>query len=103
MEEWSYFYPIVLQQRDGGAEKEAEGKNQLYDSSCHVAVEVIVGMQKVSVLHICTHDLLLCFTNACHYVHISWNSRQQWPLSLKHKSDNNDTLQGRDVAPLVAE
>lgn len=103
MEEWSYFYPIVLQQRDGSAEKEAEDKNQTYDSSCHVAVEVIVGMQKVLVRDICTHDLLLCFTNACHYAHISWNIRQQWPLSLKHKSDNNDTLQGRDVAPLVAE
>lgn len=51
MEEWSYFYPIVLQQRDGGAEKEAEDKNQSYDSSCHVAVEVIVGMQKVLVAH----------------------------------------------------
>lgn len=103
MEEWSYFYPIVLQQRDGSAEKEAEDKNQSYDSSCHVAVEVIVGMQKVLVLDISTQDLLLCFTNACHWVHISWNCRQQWALSLKHKSDNKDTLQGRDVAPLVAE
>lgn len=45
MEEWSYFYPIVLQQRDGSAEKEVEDKNQSYDSSCHVAVEVIVGRQ----------------------------------------------------------
>lgn len=47
MEEWSYFYPIVLQQREGSAEREAGDKNQAYDSSCHVAVEVIVGMQKV--------------------------------------------------------
>lgn len=47
MEEWSYFYPIVLQQREGSAEKEAEDKSQAYDSSSHVAVEVIVGMQKV--------------------------------------------------------
>lgn len=46
MEEWSYFYPTVLQQREGGAEKEAEDKSQAYDSSCHVAVEVIVGAQK---------------------------------------------------------
>ncbi|CAF99193.1 unnamed protein product, partial [Tetraodon nigroviridis] len=43
MEEWSYFYPIVLQQREGSGEKEAEDKSQAYDSSCHVAVEVIVG------------------------------------------------------------
>lgn len=50
MEEWSYFYPIVLQQREGSAEREAGDKNQTYDSSCHVAVEVIVGMQKVFAL-----------------------------------------------------
>lgn len=48
MEEWSYFYPIVLQQQEASAEKEAEDKSQAYDSSCHVAVEVIVGMQKDS-------------------------------------------------------
>lgn len=52
MEEWSYFYPIVLQQREGSAEKEAEDKSQAYDSSCHVAVEVIVGMQKDLDLHL---------------------------------------------------
>lgn len=46
MEEWSYFYPIVLQQPDGRGEKEAEDRSQAYDSSRHVAVEVIVGMQK---------------------------------------------------------
>lgn len=59
MEEWSYFYPIVLQQREGGAEKEAEDKNQSYDSSCHVAVEVIVGMPKVlDLFHV---HMICCF------------------------------------------
>lgn len=43
MEEWSYFYPIVLQQKEGGAEKEAEEKSHAYDRNCHVAVEVVVG------------------------------------------------------------
>lgn len=52
MEEWSYFYPIVLQQQEGSAEKEAEDKSQAYDSSCHVAVEVIVGMQEDLHLHL---------------------------------------------------
>lgn len=52
MEEWSYFYPIVLQQRDGSAEKEAEDKSQAYDGSSHVAVEVIVGMPKGFDLHL---------------------------------------------------
>ncbi|XP_026154135.1 mediator of RNA polymerase II transcription subunit 13-like isoform X2 [Mastacembelus armatus] len=43
MEEWSYFYPMVLQQRDGRVEKEKEEASQAYDRNCHVAVEVIVG------------------------------------------------------------
>ncbi|XP_075900892.1 mediator of RNA polymerase II transcription subunit 13-like isoform X4 [Nelusetta ayraudi] len=43
MEEWSYFYPTVLQQKEGGAEKEAEEKSHAYDRNCHVAVEVVVG------------------------------------------------------------
>lgn len=43
MEEWSYFYPMVLQQRDGHGEKEKEEASQAYDQNCHVAVEIIVG------------------------------------------------------------
>ncbi|XP_072227786.1 mediator of RNA polymerase II transcription subunit 13-like isoform X2 [Leuresthes tenuis] len=43
MEEWSYFYPMVLQQKEGSSENEKEEAGQAYDSSCHVAVEVIVG------------------------------------------------------------
>ncbi|KAM9820437.1 mediator of RNA polymerase II transcription subunit 13-like [Neosynchiropus ocellatus] len=39
MEEWSYFYPMVLQHRDAGGEK----ANQSCDPSGHVAVEVVVG------------------------------------------------------------
>lgn len=49
MEEWSYFYPIVLQQKEGGAEKDTEEKGQAYDRNCHVAVEVIVGTEKVRI------------------------------------------------------
>ncbi|XP_028273532.1 mediator of RNA polymerase II transcription subunit 13-like isoform X3 [Parambassis ranga] len=41
MEEWSYFYPMVLQQKEGEKEKEEAGR--AYDRNCHVAVEVIVG------------------------------------------------------------
>uniref|UniRef100_A0A8C4E4K8 Mediator of RNA polymerase II transcription subunit 13 n=1 Tax=Dicentrarchus labrax TaxID=13489 RepID=A0A8C4E4K8_DICLA len=41
MEEWSYFYPMVLQQKEGSGEKEEA--SQAYDRNCHVAVEVIVG------------------------------------------------------------
>lgn len=43
MEEWSYFYPMVLQQKEGSGEKENEEASQAYDRNCHVAVEVIVG------------------------------------------------------------
>ncbi|XP_069571315.1 mediator of RNA polymerase II transcription subunit 13-like isoform X1 [Brachyistius frenatus] len=43
MEEWSYFYPMVLQQKEGSGEKEKEEAAQAYDRNCHVAVEVIVG------------------------------------------------------------
>uniref|UniRef100_A0A671YVY9 Mediator of RNA polymerase II transcription subunit 13 n=1 Tax=Sparus aurata TaxID=8175 RepID=A0A671YVY9_SPAAU len=43
MEEWSYFYPVVLQQKEGGGEKEKEEASQGYDRAGHVAVEVIVG------------------------------------------------------------
>lgn len=43
MEEWSYFYPMVLQQREGSGEKEKEEASQAYDHNSHVAVEVIVG------------------------------------------------------------
>ncbi|XP_019127277.1 mediator of RNA polymerase II transcription subunit 13-like isoform X4 [Larimichthys crocea] len=43
MEEWSYFYPMVLQQKEGSGEKEKEEASQAYDRNCHVAVEVIVG------------------------------------------------------------
>lgn len=79
MEEWSYFYPIVLQQREGSAEREAGDKNQAYDSSCHVAVEVIVGMQKVLALERrgCARDFLLRFTNARHHGRISCNTRRR--------------------------
>lgn len=45
MEEWSYFYPMVLKQREGGGEKEKEDASQTYDRNCHVAVEVIVGTE----------------------------------------------------------
>ncbi|KAG7499347.1 mediator of RNA polymerase II transcription subunit 13-like isoform X2 [Solea senegalensis] len=43
MEDWSYFYPMVLQQKEGTGEKEKEAANHIYDRNCHVAVEVIVG------------------------------------------------------------
>ncbi|XP_042251729.1 mediator of RNA polymerase II transcription subunit 13-like isoform X2 [Thunnus albacares] len=43
MEEWSYFYPMVLQQKEGSGEKEKDEASQVYDRNCHVAVEVIVG------------------------------------------------------------
>uniref|UniRef100_UPI0037E774A6 mediator of RNA polymerase II transcription subunit 13-like isoform X2 n=1 Tax=Semicossyphus pulcher TaxID=241346 RepID=UPI0037E774A6 len=43
MEEWSYFYPMVLQQKEGGGEKEKEDAGRAYDRTGHVAVEVIVG------------------------------------------------------------
>lgn len=49
MEEWSYFYPIVLQQKEGGAEKDADEKGRVYDRNCHVAVEVIVGTERVRI------------------------------------------------------
>ncbi|XP_033845469.1 mediator of RNA polymerase II transcription subunit 13-like isoform X1 [Periophthalmus magnuspinnatus] len=38
MEEWSYFYPTVLQKKDGDKQKESA-----FDRSDHMAVEVIVG------------------------------------------------------------
>lgn len=40
MEEWSYFYPMVLQQKEGDKQKDT---SQSYDRNCHMAVEVIVG------------------------------------------------------------
>ncbi|XP_041825899.1 mediator of RNA polymerase II transcription subunit 13-like isoform X2 [Melanotaenia boesemani] len=43
MEEWSYFYPMVLQHKEGSSEKEKEGASQANEHSSHVAVEVIVG------------------------------------------------------------
>nr|XP_046230336.1 mediator of RNA polymerase II transcription subunit 13-like isoform X2 [Scatophagus argus] len=43
MEEWSYFYPMVLQHKDGSGEKETEEASQAFDRNSHVAVEVIVG------------------------------------------------------------
>lgn len=46
MEEWSYFYPMVLKQTEGSGEKEKEEASRNYDHSCHVAAEVIVGMEK---------------------------------------------------------
>lgn len=47
MEEWSYFYPIVLPQKEGSGQKEKEEAGQAYDRNCHAAVEVIVGKGKV--------------------------------------------------------
>uniref|UniRef100_A0A667YDZ0 Mediator of RNA polymerase II transcription subunit 13 n=1 Tax=Myripristis murdjan TaxID=586833 RepID=A0A667YDZ0_9TELE len=43
MDEWSYFYPMVLHQKEGSGEKDKEDGGQAYDPNCHVAVEVIVG------------------------------------------------------------
>uniref|UniRef100_A0A147A2N0 Mediator of RNA polymerase II transcription subunit 13 n=1 Tax=Fundulus heteroclitus TaxID=8078 RepID=A0A147A2N0_FUNHE len=43
MEEWSYFYPMVLPQKEGSGEKEQKEAGQAYDRSSHVAVDVIVG------------------------------------------------------------
>uniref|UniRef100_A0A8D3BQ43 Mediator of RNA polymerase II transcription subunit 13 n=1 Tax=Scophthalmus maximus TaxID=52904 RepID=A0A8D3BQ43_SCOMX len=43
MEDWSYFYPMVLQQKEGSGEKEKEEASQACDRNGHVAVEVIVG------------------------------------------------------------
>ncbi|XP_026210342.1 mediator of RNA polymerase II transcription subunit 13-like isoform X2 [Anabas testudineus] len=43
MEEWSYFYPMVLKQREGSGEKEKEETSQTSDRNSHVAAEVIVG------------------------------------------------------------
>lgn len=46
IEEWSYFYPMVLPQKEGSGEKEQKEAGQAYDRSSHVAVDVIVGMAK---------------------------------------------------------
>ena len=50
MEEWSYFYPMVLRRVEeergsggGDLEKDREPGERAYDPTCHVAVEVIVG------------------------------------------------------------
>ncbi|MED6270496.1 hypothetical protein CHARACLAT_011007, partial [Characodon lateralis] len=43
MEEWSYFYPMVLPQKEGSGEKGQKEVGQAYDRSSHVAVDVIVG------------------------------------------------------------
>ena len=48
MEDWSYFYPMVLQQKEGGGEKEKEETSQAFGRNSHVAVEVIVGKEKVN-------------------------------------------------------
>ncbi len=56
MEEWSYFYPMVLQQKEGNGEKEKEEASQAYERNCHVAVEVVVGMYKICVVA-CLLDL----------------------------------------------
>lgn len=50
MEEWSYFYPMVLQQKEGDKQKDT---SQSYDRNCHMAVEVIVGKESL--------DLCNCF------------------------------------------
>lgn len=46
MEEWSYFYPMVLKQREGSGEKDKEETSQTSDRNSHVAAEVIVGMER---------------------------------------------------------
>ncbi|XP_017263346.1 mediator of RNA polymerase II transcription subunit 13-like isoform X1 [Kryptolebias marmoratus] len=43
MEDWSYFYPMVLQQKEGGGEKDQKEAGQAFDCSSHVAVDVVVG------------------------------------------------------------
>ncbi|XP_028318308.1 mediator of RNA polymerase II transcription subunit 13-like isoform X1 [Gouania willdenowi] len=43
MEEWSYFYPMVLPRKEGAGEKEKEEVCHNYDRNFHVAVEVVVG------------------------------------------------------------
>lgn len=58
IEEWSYFYPMVLQQKEGSGEKEKEEASQAYDRNCHAAVEVIVGMEEST----CLLDLKECGT-----------------------------------------
>lgn len=47
MEDWSYFYPMVLPQKEGGGEKDQKETGQAFDCSAHVAVDVIVGMVKI--------------------------------------------------------
>lgn len=62
MEEWSYFYPTVLPQKEGGGggDKDKEEGNQAYDRNCHVAVEVVVGTENLlfSPLQVFLRELL---------------------------------------------
>lgn len=48
MEEWSYFYPVVLPLREGSGEREKGEASQSYDRNCHAAVEVIVGTERTA-------------------------------------------------------
>lgn len=43
MEDWSYFYPMVLPQKEGSGEKNQKEAGRTFDCSSHVAVDVIVG------------------------------------------------------------
>lgn len=44
MEEWSYFYPMVLRRKEGSSEENHEPAD---DRNAHVAVEVVVGMPQL--------------------------------------------------------
>lgn len=98
MEEWSYFYPIVLQQKEGSAEKETEEKSQAYDRNCHVAVEVIVGMEKVNLF--VGFKSVYCFMEknclSIQYLDIFWSVSPHWKPSFQHEN----TLDRSNVAPL---
>lgn len=47
MEDWSYFYPMVLPQKEGSGEKDQKETGPAFDRSSHVAVDVIVGTVKI--------------------------------------------------------
>lgn len=65
MEEWSYFYPVLL--KEGGGEKEKEDASQAYDRNSHVAVEVIVGTEQVQgfIIRDCVHKQQHIHSKGC--------------------------------------